>query len=444
MSWVEKIATEFIIKTGDGIDYGRVGTFPLLWKNPVKEVEFNIAEFEFPELPGTLVSRGTPKGRRFPLEFYFQGDNHLDQAQRFEKSANDPRAWTVTHPYYGTIIAQPLTLNFDNSVENITKVTGVLIETIVEQNPKGSINPTDKVKTDSVVMSDKFSSSFANNVKPDTRNLNVLSTNTSQIYKEGKKGLKFDVNAEKYFNLFNDANAKILEVTSKPLEAMRAIEAMINYPSMFVDGVKNRINIISNQFNLLRSTLSSLTRRSDKKIYEHNGGLIVGAVVLSTVTSFDDTISQGQSDAVDLQIDDDKLNDEAESDSVRVDYAHRNDAIEAIEIVLDTYSTYLEDLDDLQSDNAGELESYVPDVDAMIALNDLVNFAVSTLLDIALNSRQERSVILEEDSNAILLTHRFYGLQEDDSTLDEFIRTNNIGLNELLHIRKGRRIVYYV
>jgi hypothetical protein len=209
---------------------------------------------------------------------------------------------------------------------------------------------------------------------------------------------------------------------------------------MFIDGVKNRINTLVNQFNLVRESIGTLTRKADKKVYENNGGMIVSAIVLAAVTSYDDTVAQGFSDAADLQIDDTELEDE----TPRVDYANRNDVISTIETILEVYDSYLTDLDTLQTDNGGELESFIPNADCIIALNDLVNYAVSKLYDVALNARQERSIILEEDSNVILLAHRFYGLTPDDSTIDEIIRTNNIGLNELLHLRKGRKIVYYV
>jgi hypothetical protein len=98
----------------------------------------------------------------------------------------------------------------------------------------------------------------------------------------------------------------------------------------------------------------------------------------------------------------------------------------------------------LQSDNASSPESYIPDANSLIGLNNIINFTISNLYDVALDSKQERSIILEEDSNIFLLTHRFYGLQEDDSSIDQFMDQNEIGLNEMLGIRKGRRIIYYV
>ena len=49
----------------------------------------------------------------------------------------------------------------------------------------------------------------------------------------------------------------------------------------------------------------------------------------------------------------------------------------------------------------------------------------------------------EADTTPINLTHRFYGLDEDDVNLNRFIETNNIGLSEILIVKKDREVVYY-
>jgi hypothetical protein len=77
-------------------------------------------------------------------------------------------------------------------------------------------------------------------------------------------------------------------------------------------------------------------------------------------------------------------------------------------------------------------------------LTNLINFTLSNLFNIALGAKQERFVFLETDSNVILLAHRFYGLVPDDSTIDELIEQNEIGLTEILNIKAGRKIIYFI
>jgi len=108
------------------------------------------------------------------------------------------------------------------------------------------------------------------------------------------------------------------------------------------------------------------------------------------------------------------------------------------------YNQYVTDLDNLSTVSGGTPQSYQPNVDSMIALDNLVNFTASNLFNVALDQRRERIFFLESDSNVVLLTHRLLGLSPDDSELDDFIRTNNIGLNEILVIKKGRLITYFI
>jgi hypothetical protein len=407
MSWVDAVQTEFSITTGDGEEY------KVLWQNATKSVDFNIAEFEFPNLAGTLVQRGTPKGRRFNLEVYFQGEDTIEKSLAFEQSANDPRPWTMIHPFYGTIIAHPVSLLFDNSRYNVSKITGTLIETITQDNPKNVIVPADKIKQDHENLKVTFAESFVTDIpEPDTSDINTMTENTQSVYDQVKNKIANSVDAEEYFNAYNDANTAILDATDAPLEAITKVQDIINSPYQFTDSVVNRVNMLVSQFNRLRESVETIVGKNDKKIYENNAGVTISALAAASITL--------------------------------PDYTNRNDVVRIIDEITDAYDAYIEDIDGLQSDNGGDPESYVPDSTSLRALNDIVNFTISNLYDIALNSKQERAVILEEDSNVILLAHRFYGLQSDDSTIDQIINNNDIGLNELLGVRKGRRIIYYV
>jgi hypothetical protein len=407
MSWPDKIQNDFLITCGDGKQY------KVNWLNATKSVEFNLSEFEFPGLEGTLVQRGTPKGRRFEIEVYFQGENNIDVSDAFEISTKDPRPWIVLHPMYGTITVQPAVLNFDDTRYNVTKITGTLLETITEDSPKNRVVPSDKILNDKAALDDIFSNSFANDIpSPSVQDINVLSANTLSVYNEGKKSIKDTADAEGYFNAFNTANAAIANATSEPLAAINAVQAMINAPALFQDSVKNRVNSFVGQLNQLRISLETITTRAEKKIFENNTGCIISAIAMASVTS--------------------------------PDYLNNRDVLAISDLITDAYDTYVEDLDGLQSDNGGSPDSYMPDANSMIGLNNIINFTLSNLFDIALNSKQERSIILEDDSNIILLAHRFYGLNQEDTTIDDLMNQNEIGLNEILSIRKGRKIVYYV
>lgn len=408
MSWILKVKNDFIIKTGDSREY------KVLWRNASRVQEYNVAEFEFPEIDGTLVRRSRPKGMRYNIEFYFQGENHLDDAEAFRISADDDRPWTLSHPFYGTLIVHPLSLNYDNTVLNVTKVTGTIVETITDDRPKTTVDPVDKISADKTALDDTFANSFATNVQPDTTDVSQMSANNASVYSIGKKKVKLDIDAEEYFNLFNDANSKIIEATSDPLAAMRTMQSVLNKPALFGDSVTNRLTVLQDQFEALRISIEGITEPSKKRIYESNNAAIVSAMLLAASTPQDG------------------------------DYGNGSQVLAVVDQLIDIYNTFIDDVDSLQTENGGDLDSYIPDADSMIGLADLFDFTISNLFNIALNSKQERTFILESDSNAILLAHRVYGLQADDSTVDDFINQNEFGLIDILQIRKGTVIKYYV
>lgn len=408
MSWIEKIRSKITIRTGDGKE------FQVDWRNANRSQEYNVAQFEFPSIRGTLVKRSEPKGMQYSIEFYFQGENHLDDAEDFRNSADDKRAWVLKHPLYGSINVQPTSLNYDNNTSlGFTKVTGTLIETITEDRPKTSEDPKDKINQAKVTFDDTAATAFVNNVDPEITDINQMTANNTLAYSLGKKKVKLTVDAEAYFNAFNSANAKIINATIEPLAAIREMQAVLNAPGMFIDAVENRLGILIAQFNLLRESIEGIVDPNKKRIYQTNQGSLVSSMLVAVANPQDG------------------------------DYENRTQVFNTIDQVLAVYNTYIEDLDSMQTDNGGDPDSFIPDAGSMIALDSMLDFTLSNLFGIALDSKQERTIVLEDDSNLILLAHRFYGLQ-DDATIERFQKENEIGINEILQIRKGKRIRYYV
>lgn len=433
MSWVEAVQSPLVIRTGDGKQ------FSPLWKNScAKEIEYNIAQFDFPKIAGSLVNRGTPTARKFTLEIYFQGENNIDDALAFEISANDPRPWTISHPIYGNVLVQPVGLKFDYSGYNSTAVTGTIIETLGSPGLKITVVPSDKINADKVTVDEKFAVSFnaeetllqARKVTAaDLAGVNIKQVTTLKginkaFYDIGIKSVKLTEDAGKYLNLFNTADAAINQLINSPLQTIQAIQAVINFPGIMVTSIVTRLSILGAQLQALKDQLD-FNSRPDKKIFEVLGGGIISSMAQGSVTSYD---SVG----------------ELVNEGILPDYKTRKDVADVIDTIQATYYQYLVDMDSNQTDNGGLENSYIPDADSVTNLGSLINFTISNLSAIALNAKQERSIVLNDDSNVILLAHRFYGLEVDDSTIQTFMETNNIFLNEILQVKKGRTLIYYI
>jgi hypothetical protein len=425
MSWQESVQSELIIKTGDGLSYKP------LWKNTcAKEIEYNIAQFDFPKVKGSKIDRGTPMATKFNLDIYFQGEDNLVIARNFEVSASDSRPWQISHPIYGSILVQPTGLKFDYSGFNVTQVTGMLFETLGSAGLDISIVPQDKIAADKEALDDTIVQGFnaemellrARELTPSdiatrdlvlsTRQVTVLKGINKTLYDIGVKSIKLTEDAGTYLNRYNVANASIEQGISQASSLMSNLQAVINFPSQMINTVQVRVAALQTQFASLRANLGSITNQSDKSNYQATGATLVSSMCTNAVND--------------------------------ADYKTRNEVLDQIENIQDMHDQFLSDMDLIQTDNGGEEQSFVGNSDVMTQLDDLIKFTVANLDQIALSAKQERIVILDEDSNAVILAHRFYGLQADDSTIQQFMDNNKIFLNEILQIKKGRTLSFYI
>lgn len=409
MSWLDRIDTQITITTGDGKSYTP------LWKNASKSIEFNVSEFNFQNVQGTLVYRGEAMGRKFPIEIYFTGENNLEDSLAFEESSKDKRAWVISHPFYDDILVHPVGLNFDNSQYNVTKITGVVLETLSDIYPKSSINEVDRITQLKTDCDEEMANDFVASVpEPSAADVQTLTENTEEIYNNSEKVITETSDAETFKQALSTANNAIAVATSEPLAAIRSAQALISLPSQFQTSVENRLNTLASNFEKLRDGIVNFTLRSDKFIFENNAGTTLSSMMFAAA------------------------NPEVGN------YTNRSDVINVIEKLQLNYNQFIIDLDGLQTDNNGTEQSYIPNAAGLSALARIYNFTVANLLGIAIGGKQERSVILTAYSNPILLTHRFYGLDELDENLETFINQNNIGINEMLEIKAGRKVIYYV
>ena len=406
MSWVDKIKNNFIIITGDGQLYSP------LWndKSCVKEIEFNISEFNFPNQEGTFIDRREVKGNKYVLDIIFQGENHFDIAQNFEISCKDKRPWVIEHPYYGRLIVQPASLSFGNQTLNGTAITGTLLETILRGTPKVIADPISQIESMKLLGFAAGADSFALEI-PNPQNLAI--TNRS-LYQSAINSGAPQIQTEGYFNLFNEANSAVLNATNQPLAAIRSLQAVIEAPARFEISVKQRFEILKNQFTLLVNSVINITGQSGKVQFETTAG--------SILTSMCTAASLPQTN----------------------DYLNMVDVISIVEQLIDTENAFIDLLDFLQTDNGGDPDSYVPNFEFITNVVSIVDLTTSVLFEIATGAQQERFIFCETDTNVILLAHRFYGLNDEDVSILRLMNTNGIGLSEIINIRKGRRILYYV
>lgn len=403
MSWQDDITTiVFTIITGDG------KIWQPKWLNAQKSVEYNSSVFEFVNIEGSLVLRQKRKGLNFDLEFYFDGENAVQTGNDFEFSARNPKPWTIKHPFYGNILCQPVSLKQDNSAYNVSKFSVPVIETISEKYPAPLQIIEDKVSAN-VAISNEIA---VNSLAGSDLNKTDLKSDVSLFDRTYSKIIQTNDELILFKKLVSESLAEIESSTATSLSILRSIQALIEFPALVEQTINARINTFAETISNLFTSIDG-SRESFFK-YEGLAGLTIGSILLASVTNTND------------------------------DYNTRSKIMAIQSRIIAIYNSYLLNLDSLQTDRADSDTSYTPDFDTQNNLNLSVQYAISNLFELAFAAKQEREFVLDKDSNLILLTHRFYGLDADDVNIDKFISINNLSLSEILNIQKGRKIIYYV
>lgn len=403
MSWSERIDNiKFSIKTGDG------KTFFPLWKFSEKSKAYNVSKYDYINQKGSFVDRKQAQGGIYPLVFWFQGDDNVEQANDFEKSADDNRIWTINHPFYGTIKGQPSNFKRVDTVLNTTEITVDFWESLEEDFPASSISTIDEVRS-KVNAVDLTSRSFmVENSNPSLENISTIqdSLNVSTS--------KLNVpitDFESFSNNLSIARNSVKDLVSNTSSVYENIQKVfVDYGDYSIP-VKEKVGNLVKSYNSLKDNINSLF---DKFNFETQGSNLICSMCLSSVNPMEG------------------------------DYITRSNVKEINSLIVNTYNDYLTTLDSLQVDVYDVNNSWSPNVNIQFELSGLVSFTLKSLFIFAFEAKQEKTIELTENSNLILLTHRYMGLDENDNNIATFRMLNNIKNDEILEIKKGRLITYFV
>lgn len=397
MSWLENIEKiPFKITTGDS------NVFTPLWISGQKSKEFNFSKYDFISLKGSIIDRKESKSTKYPLVFYFQGENNLQEVQRFERSAEDKREWRVDHPFYGIITGQPLKIDSSDKDYNVSVITVDFWETINVEAPLTSVSIADQITEKTVLINNLAVDKYVAGVElsssdvPLIRNRVDSITTAIQPLKESSSP-----------NLIA-LDKSINDLTGNPKAVIENVQVATSFPENTTPS-----DLIRFAKTILERLFSENITRNEKVFFESQSA--------STIANL--------SEALILQ----------------TGFITRSDVENASFELLNIFENVLANLDIFSVDIFDVENSWSPNIDLQTQLRDLVFLTLRNLFSIAFEAKQERVAENEKDSNLILLAHKYMGgLDVDDAKIESFREINNIINDELLHIPKGRKIIYYV
>lgn len=404
MSWKNKLENvKFTITTGDG------KTYRPLWKNGEKSKDFNFAKFDFINQKGSLIDRKQAQSSSYPLVFWFTGDNNIDEAEEFERSAENTKQWTVTHPFYGTIKGHPVNIKRNDISFANTEITVDFWESLQEDYPKNSDSIKDIVRNKTEILNLTSAANYTSKAKPETSD--ILSIKSS-IEISSARFQSDSVNFNEYRQITQKALKDIDNIVDKTSTAINSAQEVISFPARFDKAIIDKIQSIKSAYNEIKSLLLSGEKQS-KHYFESQAATLLGTFAESAVNPQQD------------------------------DYTLKSDVENVNNEILSLYFDYLQTLDNNQVGIQNIENEFAPDLDLQQQLIDLITFTSQSLFVLSFDAKKEKIKILKKDSNLILLTHELLSLDLEDENIKTFKRINNIKLNEIYNIKKGREIRYF-
>ena len=389
MSWRDNIENiEFTIVTGDN------EIFKPLYASSSQDLEFNISEFNFIELEGTLVTRKKVKSQKIPLNITFQGDNHIDIAEKFLQSSKDPRYWTVTHPIIGEVYGHPASISKVNDDLNTVVFSIDFWETIRPGEVLSSkVYPLELIESKNIELIEFVSLNLIPDQKPEFKSL------VSKI--ESRYDTLINAtNIDQFKGLLSNAMSGIDNLLKEPQKAIRNISQLIQFPAYIEGTLKTRVKLIQAILNDIKEIFPD-----NNLNYSIFGGAVVSGIAQIILKPSEN------------------------------DFITRNDVQVQFNNLADVYDNFLNDIDN---------NNFQQDFQEAITLNEIIINTLYYLYDVSFDAKQERYDIVESDTNLILLTHKYMGLDKEDKNLNTFREINGIKNKNLFIVKKGRKITYLV
>lgn len=421
MSWLDRVNNiKLKVTTGDGQEF-----FPV-YKNASRSRNMNASVFNFNDIDGSLIRRGKAESMRYPVEFHFQGENNLEESERFNQASRDVRPWTMTHTIYGDVLVQPINLNFNNSFDNVTVVAGELFETIPDTYPDTAIDVQSQVLEAVELSVENFNDSFGDIETVTPRLVSTASATLNTLSANFLIAAITDIDLQNAQNKSNDALNAINTLSQDPLNFMQKTAELARIPAKFYARAQDRINVLKEAYYDMKLATNNGSSVQEKLYFESLTGILNVAMCEASVLGVQDIADE-----------------QAIEENEIVDYNTRSDVIDVAETIKEQFSDYLNTLGSFQSEIDAAPDSYTPKQESGNSLKEAVNKSTGQLLQIAVQSKQERKYTIPKDIGIIMLVHRLLGTTES-AEIKKFATNNNILMDEWLQISRGREVIYFI
>lgn len=386
MKWQDRISNIiFEITTGDGKKYSpRLGTSEM-------RLLFNVNILNYNGFDGSKLDRAKAQGEKYPLDFYFVGDDHNTEFINFIKSAKaSSRPWILKHPHFDEIKAQPLEI-VGRPYFGSTYVTGQIGITLDDTEPLRTeldkqAGILEKHEANNALVIAEYKGTSASDALSVT---DIFATNYENLPNSQE-----DITRLK--NIVTDVKRKAVNILDAPSDFSQSLQALVNFPNEIALDVKSAYQ--------------------------------------SMLIAFDDILNIAGIDSNIFETSSNFWFNSASELLFNFEFKNKKEAVESQNKYSSTFDKYNSSVED---------SGFEPEPDIYFNLYTIVTGTLAELIIIAQQAKTEISINAPKKQNSILYTAQYYGADLDNELL-QFIEDNEIGLDEMLEIQQGKELTFFV
>lgn len=359
--------------------------------------------FNFPDVRGTYVQDNGASGQRFPVTAFFSGPDCDLQATLFEEICGEPGIGILEHPMYGRFDAMPFGViqRDDDLVSGLNQsvVTLEFFEVLLDTYP---IQNTDYRAGINAALSAYNSASAGQ----------LTNVDLSTVSKRGEFLSNFN-------NAVKSVKSSLRKVADAQVEVQKTFDTIDRSLNEGVEAlVGDPATIAFQTLQLIQTPARSAALISDKiKAYSS----LMASVINSGYDFLTaDLFAAGAHSGV-------------ISSALNTQLTRKSEALKLATQILasfDALNTWRETSSD---GDTGEVYQ---------SLNYATSITVGYLIQLSFTLKRERIVTITRDRTIVDFMGEVF--DDIDANIDFFILSNNLSGSEILELKKGRQVVYYV
>jgi len=354
----------------------------------------------------TFQDRGV-SGRDIPLVIYFTGKNHIAVSDEFEMYFCEKGKSKLQLVPGSLITVQAMEIKIErDSIKSasLSKVSVTFHECGPTVYPASQTSKLNDAKNNITQMTSELSENFQDIVDSIEDKETFLSKWTNNL--EILNNTFVDIQNSSFLGILRDLQSQNL--LNNPF--VMATQLGLLLQSGFLTYQKGKI-VLNNVKSILEEFMPGYTNRSDY--------LMNDLYAKSTILSAAKVINE-------------------------IEFVTRKEAVEAVENLVEINERYVEYSQEKEQEiNTVLTETVISAVDTTGIVNDVV----ASIFEKSENLKVEKTIVLAETSNPILLASKYYSetfRKSPEDAVAYLAQTNNFTFDDFLILNKGRKITVYV